>query len=54
MAHDRLSRWHFFLGACFLTGSIVVPRAGLKNYAAGVVLAGCVQCVLEWLIRGGE
>jgi hypothetical protein len=36
-------RWRFFLGACFLTGALLVPLAGVVPVATGIVLAGVVQ-----------
>jgi hypothetical protein len=38
-------RWRFFLGACFLTGALVTPLAGVVPVATGMVLAGIVQIV---------
>ncbi|MEO7274011.1 MAG: hypothetical protein ABI211_18590 [Vicinamibacterales bacterium] len=54
MAHDQPPRWQCFLGACFLTASFVIPRGGARGYAAGVVLAGCLQWVWYWVMRGGD
>ncbi len=35
-------RWRFFLGAAFLTGALLIPRAGVAPVVAGIVLAGVV------------
>jgi hypothetical protein len=38
--------WKFYFGACFLTAAMLVPRAGLRPVAAGMVLAGAIfACV---------
>jgi hypothetical protein len=36
----------FFLGACFLTGALLVPHAGAWPVLAGMALAGLIQ--LAW------
>jgi hypothetical protein len=43
--------WKFFLGACFLTAALLVPQAGMRPVAAGMVLAALVR--LAWARRGG-
>jgi hypothetical protein len=42
----RTMQWKFFLGACFLTGALLLPHAGLKPVLAGMALAGLIQ--LAW------
>lgn len=38
--------WKFFFGACFLTGALLLPHAGLGPLLAGMALAGLIQ--LAW------
>ena len=45
-------QWKFFLGACFLTGALLLPHAGRRPVVAGMALAALVQW--GWSrIRGG-
>jgi hypothetical protein len=37
------AEWKFFLGASFLTAALIVPHAGAKPVAAGIVLAALVR-----------
>jgi hypothetical protein len=39
--------WQFFLGACFLTGALLLPHAPGIPVIAGMMLAGIIQVV--WL-----
>jgi hypothetical protein len=39
--------WKFFFGACLLVGALLLPHAGWRPVAAGMVLAG----VIRWLSR---
>jgi hypothetical protein len=34
--------WKFFFGACFLTGAMLTPLAGLKPVTIGMVLAAAI------------
>ncbi len=34
--------WKFFFGACFLTGALLTPLAGLKPVTMGMVLAAAI------------
>lgn len=44
--------WKFFLGACLLTASLVMPHAGLMPVLEGALLAGVViwlrARVVDW------
>jgi hypothetical protein len=42
-----LAHWRFFLGACFLTGSLLLPHGGRGPVVAGMALAALVH----WGIR---
>jgi hypothetical protein len=42
--------WKFYLGACLLTASLLVPHAGIRPVLAGEVLAGVVLWL--WTHRG--
>jgi hypothetical protein len=35
--------WRFFFAACFLTGAILIPHAGVGPVAAGILLAAVIQ-----------
>jgi hypothetical protein len=35
--------WKLFLGASFLTAALIVPHAGAKPVAVGIVLAAVVR-----------
>jgi hypothetical protein len=39
-------QWKFFLGACVLTGALVLPHARMVPVIAGMTLAGLIQ--LAW------
>jgi hypothetical protein len=45
-------QWKFFLGACLLTGAMLLPRAGKVPVFAGMALAGLVQ--LGWSRLSGR
>jgi hypothetical protein len=54
-AYPRQGRtvpWKFFFGACFLTGALLLPHAGLGPLLAGMALAGLIQ--LAWSRIGGS
>lgn len=34
--------WKFFFGACFLTGALLTPVAGVKAVTIGMVLAAAI------------
>jgi hypothetical protein len=36
-------RWKFFLGACLLTGALLLPHAAIVPVIGGMVLAGLIQ-----------
>ena len=44
--------WTFFLGACFLTGALLLPHAGMMPVVAGMALAGLMH--LAWSRIGGR
>lgn len=45
--------WKFFLGACFLTGALLLPYAKPGPVMAGMVLAGLIR--FAWAkITGGR
>jgi hypothetical protein len=44
-------RWKFFLGACFLTGALVLPHTRLAPVLTGMALAGLIQ-LAWWQISG--
>jgi hypothetical protein len=35
--------WRFFLGASFLTGALIVPFAGVRPVAAGLILGAAIR-----------
>jgi hypothetical protein len=37
--------WKFFVGACLLTGAVLVPHAGVVPIVAGMALAGLIRWV---------
>jgi hypothetical protein len=37
--------WKFFVGACVLTGAMLVPRAGATAVTAGMALAALILLV---------
>lgn len=47
VGHPAVSEWpmhaRFFLGACFLTGALLLPFAPAEPVLAGMVLAGLIQ-----------
>jgi hypothetical protein len=36
-------QWKFFLGACFLTGALLLPHAGWRSVVGGMAIAGLIQ-----------
>jgi hypothetical protein len=42
-------QWKFFLGACFLTGAVLMPHARRLPLIAGMALAGIIQLVFSRL-----
>jgi hypothetical protein len=40
-------RWQFYLGACFLTGAVLLPRAHPLPVVAGMVLAGVIMAAWD-------
>jgi hypothetical protein len=44
-------KWPFFLGACFLTGALLLPHARPPAVIGGMVLAGLLQW--GWFRTGG-
>ncbi|HVQ12885.1 MAG TPA: hypothetical protein VMS40_04815 [Vicinamibacterales bacterium] len=40
----------FFLGACLLTGALLLPHGQMPSIVGGMMLAGLIQFV--WAIRG--
>lgn len=44
--------WKFYFGACFLTGALLVPRAGLGPVAAGEVVAGVILAIGALIVGG--
>jgi hypothetical protein len=50
-------RWRFFLGAAFLTGALLIPRAGVAPVIVGILIAGVVQFAymrLRHALAGGR
>jgi hypothetical protein len=45
-------QWKFFLGACFLTGAVLLPHVGLVPVCAGMALAGVI--LLAWSRDGAS
>jgi hypothetical protein len=43
--------WRFFLGACFLTGALLLPHAGTAVVIAGMALAGLIQFGWSVIVR---
>jgi hypothetical protein len=42
-------QWKFFLGACFLTGAVLIPHTRWLPLIAGMALAGLLQLLFAWL-----
>jgi hypothetical protein len=45
--------WKFFLGASFLTSAILVPQAGIRPVAEGIMLAGAILGAW-WVFQRGR
>jgi len=45
-------RWKFFLGACFLTGALVLPHTRMAPVITGMALAGLIQ--VAWSLINGR
>ena len=52
-AGRTILRWRFFIGACLLTGALLLPHAKAGPVIAGMVLAGLMQIVWS-RISGGR
>jgi hypothetical protein len=46
--------WKFFLGACFLTGALLVPHAGIMPVVEGMGLAALILGVWSRFGRGSS
>ena len=44
--------WKFFFGACFLTGAVLLPHAGIKPVVEGMALAAVILGL--WWFFGQE
>jgi hypothetical protein len=43
--------WKFFAGACFLTGALLIPQAGLTPVLKGFGLAAIILGLWTWLAQ---
>jgi hypothetical protein len=41
-------RWQFFLGACLLTGALLLPHAPVRSILGGFGLAAVVHLTWRW------
>ncbi len=47
-------QWKFFLGACLLTGALLLPHVGAVPVVAGFVLARVIQLAWSGISRRWE
>jgi hypothetical protein len=44
-------KWPFFLGACFLTGAILLPHAPLRPVIGGMAMAAVLRAAWDVWMR---
>jgi hypothetical protein len=47
-------KWEFFLGACFLTGALLLPHAAARPVVTGMALAAVLRWSSNWIGSGRE